>query len=140
MLISEADIPTYDQRHFSCDLQSGRMLCFFFSVYTAEGKLAEAEWNHNPLKRKCHNTNSASRWPVVQLSHRRSPLHTRISCSSVRPRTICSGLLCYQCDQTNYISKRQRQTRSRNTEDTAHSGCRFPLIHLIRQGFTKPAI
>lgn len=32
--------------------------------------------------------NSASRWPVVQLSHRRSPLHTRIPTSSVGPRTV----------------------------------------------------
>lgn len=80
--------------------------------------------------------NSASRWPVVQLSHRRSPLHTRISCSWDPERFAVAFYVISVIRQT-CSSKRQWETWDRNIEDTAHLGCRFPLIHLIHQRIYK---
>lgn len=79
--------------------------------------------------------NSASRWPVVQLSHRRSPPRTRIPCSSVRADLQRLSVSSERSD-TLYLTN-VRETRGRNIEDTAHLGCPFPLIHLIRRRIYK---
>lgn len=49
------------------------------------------------------------------------------------PLRFAVAFLCYQCDHTDCISKCQCETQGRNIEDTAHLGCRFPLIHFIHQ-------
>lgn len=98
------------------------LFIYLFSVYNVGGKEAEAKLNVFFFK---NATTHASRRLAVQLSHRRSPLHTRISCSSVR--TICSGLSCYQCDMERLRLKTPVRTRDTKQKYWRHSAFGLPF-------------
>lgn len=86
----------------------------FIFIFQSSVKLAAAELNQkNKIHfKKCHDTRTVIQ--MVQLSHRRSPPHTTTSRPSERPRMIYG-----------------------TWKDEALLGCRFPLIHLIRQRIYK---
>lgn len=135
-LMSAADTLNGIIIHSSCNLQCWMIYCCF-SIYSVKSKLAEAELNHNPFK-KCHET-----WTVhpdgLWFSSATGGLHytPEYHVPLRDPERFAVAFYVISVIRQTCSSKRQWETWDRNIEDTAHLGCRFPLIHLIHQRIYK---
>ena len=103
MLLSAADTLNHCKGHFSSTC--GVWRCFLF-YQQCKGQTGWGCIESQSFKKY----DSAPRWPMVELSHRGSPLHTRIPCLSERPTMTCNGLF-WQLDQTSVKDKRQTYCR-----------------------------